>query len=314
MDRLKLMETYTAVVKLGSYTRAAKELGVTRAMVSKRIQDLESALAVKLLNRNTHRLSPTMSGMDYYDNCVTLLAEMHALEERMQAKRAVLRGELKILSSKTFSETVLGLIVAEFCRMHPGISIHITLRDRDETPNGLDLTTGGFDLAVRTLPARDSSIIARPIVGMPRILVASPDYLARAGTPRTPADLSKHSCLDPSGAVHSNWTFLGPKGRTSVRISGVLHANSSLVVRHGALNGLGIAILREYLVAEHLGDGALVRVLEDYKIDERTLYVVYQKDRFQPARVRLFIDYLTSRMKELSRGGAALAPPAKRSA
>ena len=130
MDRLKLMETYTAVVKLGSYTRAAKELGVTRAMVSKRIQDLEGALAVKLLNRDTHRLSPTMTGLDYYENCVTLLAEMHALDERMQAKRAVLRGELKILSSKTFSETMLGPIVAEFCRVHPGISVHITLRDR----------------------------------------------------------------------------------------------------------------------------------------------------------------------------------------
>ena len=132
MDRLKLMETYTAVVKLGSYTRAAKELGVTRAMVSKRIQDLEGALAVKLLNRDTHRLSPTMTGLDYYENCVTLLAEMHALDERMQAKRAVLRGELKILSSKTFSETMLGPIVAEFCRVHPGISVHITLRDRGE--------------------------------------------------------------------------------------------------------------------------------------------------------------------------------------
>jgi DNA-binding transcriptional LysR family regulator len=308
MDRLKLMETYTAVVKLGSYTRAAKELGVTRAMVSKRIQDLEASLAVKLLNRNTHRLSPTMTGIDYYENCVILLAEMHALEERMQAKRTVLRGEIKILSSKTFSETMLGPIIAEFCRIHPGISVHITLRDRDETPNGLDLTAGGFDIAVRTLPARDSSVIARPIVGLPRVLVASPDYLVRAGTPRSPAELAKHSCLDPSGAAHSTWTFHGPKGRTSVRISGALHANSSLVVRHGAVSGLGVAILREYLVAENLNDGTLVRILEDHAIDERTLYVVYQRDRFQPARVRLFIDYLTNRMKELSRGGATLTP------
>ena len=303
MDRLKLMETYAAVVKLGSYTRAAKELGVTRAMVSKRIQDLEAGLAVKLLNRNTHRLSPTLTGTDYYENCVSLLAEMHALEERMYAKRAVPRGEIKILSSKTFSETMLGPIVAEFCRLHPGISVHITLRDRDTTPNGLDLTAGGFDLAVRTLPARDSSVIAKPIVGLPRVLVASPDYLAQSGTPKTPADLAKHSCLDPSGAVHSTWTFHGPRGRTSVRVSGTMHANSSIVVRYGALNGLGVAILREYLITEHLNQGTLMRVLEDYAIDERTLYVVYQKDRYQPARIRLFIDYFTARMKEFSRVG-----------
>jgi DNA-binding transcriptional LysR family regulator len=307
MDRLKLMETYTTVVKRGSYTRAAKDLGVTRAMVSKRIQDLEGALNVKLLNRNTHRLSPTPTGTDYYENCVSLLADMHALEERMQAKRAVPRGELKILSSKTFSETMLGPIVSEFCRLYPGISVHIALRDRDTTPHGMDLVTGGFDMAVRTLPARDSALIARPIVGLPRVLVASPDYLARSGTPRSPADLAKHSCLDPSGAAHSNWNFQGPKGPTSVRVSGTLRANSSIVVRHGALNGLGIAILRDYLIAENLSDGSLVRVLEDYAIDERTLYVVYQKDRYQPARVRLFIDYLTSRMKAFSRDPRAVA-------
>lgn len=307
MDRLKLMETYATVVKLGSYTRAAKELGVTRAMISKRIQDLEGALNVKLLNRNTHRLSPTMTGTDYYENCVSLLADMHALEERMQAKRAVPRGEIKILSSKTFSETMLGPIVSEFCRIHPGISVHIALRDRDTAPHGMDVVTGGFDLAIRTLPARDSALIARPIVGLPRVLVASPDYLAQHGAPRTPAELAKHSCLDPSGAAHSTWSFQGPKGRTAVRISGTLRANSSIVVRHGALNGLGIAILREYLVADSLNDGALVRVLDDYAIDERTLYVVYQKDRYQPARVRLFIDYFTGRMKTFSRGATALA-------
>jgi DNA-binding transcriptional LysR family regulator len=306
MDRLKLMETYAVVVKLGSYTRAAQELGVTRAMVSKRIQDLEAALNVKLLNRNTHRLSPTMTGTDYYENCVSLLADMHALEERMQAKRAVPRGEIKILSSKTFSETMLGPIVADFCRLHSGISIHIALRDRDTAPHGMDVVNGGFDLAIRTLPGRDSALIARPIVGLPRVLVASPDYLAQHGAPRAPADLARHSCLDPSGAAHSTWSFQGPKGRSAVRVAGTIRSNSSIVVRHAVLSGLGIAILREYLVAEAIGVGTLVRVLDGYAIDERTLYVVYQKDRYQPARVRLFIDYFTGRMKAFSSGAAAL--------
>jgi DNA-binding transcriptional LysR family regulator len=307
MDRLKLMETYATVVRLGSYTRAAQELGVTRAMVSKRIQDLEAGLSVKLLNRNTHRLSPTMAGADYYENCVTLLTEMNALEERMQAKRKVPRGEISILSSKTFSETMLGPIVADFCRGHPGISVRIALRDRDATPQGMDVITGGFDLAIRTLPGRDSALVARPIVGLPRVLVAAPEYLAQNGTPRAPADLARHSCLDPSGASHSNWNFRGPKGRAAVRISGTVRANSSVVVRQAALAGLGIALLREYLVMDDIAQGTLVRVLDDHAIDERTLYVVYQKDRFQPARVRLFIDYFTARMKAFSRGETALA-------
>ncbi|MGE5537808.1 MAG: LysR family transcriptional regulator [Gemmatimonas sp.] len=312
MDRLKLMETYAAVVKLGSYTQAAKELGVTRAMVSKRIQDLEAALGVKLLNRNTHRLSPTLTGTDYYENCVSLLAEMNALDERIQAKRSVPRGEIKILSSKTFSETVLGPIASEFCRAHPGISVHIALRDRDSSSHGMELVTGGFDLAIRSMPARDSSLVARPIMGLPRVLVASPDYLATHGTPRGPSELAKHSCLDPSGAAHSTWTFEGPKGRTAVRVSGTMRANSSVVVRHAALDGLGIALLREYLVADDLAHGALVRVLADHAIDERTLYIVYQKDRYQPARVRLFIDYFIARMKRRDGGAAPMRAAAPR--
>jgi DNA-binding transcriptional LysR family regulator len=248
-----------------------------------------------------------VTGADYYENCVSLLADMHALDERMQAKGAAPRGEIRILSSKTFSETMLGPIVAEFCRAHPGISVHLVLRDREGAPHGMDVVTGGFDLAIRTLPARDSALVARPIVGLPRVLVASPDYLAHHGAPRTPADLVRHNCLDPSGAAHATWSFHGPKGRSAVRISGTLHANSSIVVRHAALNGLGIAILRAYLVDDSINEGTLVRVLEDYAIDERTLYVVYQKDRYQPARVRLFIDYFTGRMKAFTRGAAALA-------
>jgi DNA-binding transcriptional LysR family regulator len=304
------METYTAVVRLGSFTRAAAELGVTRAMVSRRIQDLEATLNVRLLNRDTHRLSVTAAGGDYYQSSLALLAEMQALEERMQAKRASPRGEIKVLSTKTFSETVLGPIVAEFCTEYPNISVQITLRDRDAAPRGMDMVSGGFDLAIRTLPVRDSSLVARPIVGLRRVLVASPRYLARSGQPRSPAELSRHNCLDPSGAPHANWGFAGPGGQTTVRVTGTLRANSSLIVRDAALKGLGIAILREYLVIGDFNDGALVRVLDEYAIDERTLYVVYQKDRYQPIRVKLFVDYLTGRMKSLLKERQPLSDPA----
>lgn len=311
MDRLRLMETYTAVVRLGSFTRAAAELGVTRAMISRRIQDLEAALSVRLLNRDTHRLSVTAAGADYYQSSLALLAEMQALEERMQSKRASPRGEIKVLSTKTFSETVLGPIVAEFCTEHPNISVQITLRDRDTAPRGMDIVSGGFDLAIRTLPVRDSSLVARPIVGLPRVVVASPGYLARSGQPETPAELSRHNCLDPSGAPHATWGFVGPGGQTAIRVTGTLRANSSLVVRDAALKGLGIAILREYLVIGDLNDGALVKVLDEYAIDERTLYVVYQKDRYRPIRVKLFVDYLTERMKTLLKERQPLTGPAQ---
>ena len=305
MDRFKLMETFAAVVKQGSYTRAARELGVTRAMVSKRIQDLETALNAKLLNRNTHGLSPTATGADYHESCVALLAELHALEERTQAEHAAPRGELRILSTRSFAEMILAPVVADFCGLYPNISVHIALRDRETAPHGMDPAAGGFDLAVRTLPVRDSSLVARAIASLPRILVAAPDYLVRAGMPQSPGDLSRHNCLDPAGAGHHGWTFLGPAGRVSIRVSGTPSANSSAVIRQAALKGLGIAKLSEYLVVDNLKGGSLVRVLDDYALEERKLYVVYQRARYQPLRMRLFIDYLASHMADYFEGRAA---------
>lgn len=305
MDRFKLMETYVAVVRLRSYTRAAKELGVTRAMVSKRVQDLEATLNARLLNRNTHRLSVTTTGADYYDSCVAMLADLHNLESRIQARRATPRGEIRILSTRTFGEMLLGPVAADFSHLYPNISLHVALMDREMAPDGMDLIAGGFDLAIRAQPVGASVLIAQSLMPLPRILVAAPQYLARSGTPRTPTELSGHNCLDPSGAAHATWEFLGPDTRSLIVIAGSPRANSSAIIRQAALKGLGIAMLREYLVLDSLQDGTLVRVLADYDIDERKLFVVYQKDRYQPLRMRIFIKYLFSRLKELSMGKPA---------
>ncbi len=300
MDRLKLMETYVAVVKNGSYTRAARELGVTRAMVSKRVQDLEDLLDTKLLHRNTHGLSTTGIGQDYFDSATGLLAQLGEIEERVQAKRAAPRGDLKVLSSKTFGETILGPIIAEFCRLYPTIAVQVTLADREPVSRGIDLVGGGFDIAVRTLPVRDSSLIAKAISGLPRVLVAAPAYLEQHGAPAKPEDLARHNCLDPSGMAQYSWDFRGKAGARvqTVRVSGAPRANSSFVIRDAALAGLGIAILRKYLILDDIAAGTLVPVLPEHVLDERTLYVIYQKDRRLPLRMRVFIDYLSKRVKD----------------
>src|SRR3954470_11385606 len=150
MDRFTLMETFAAVAQAESFTAAARALGVTRALVSKRIQDLETGLGVKLLNRDTHRVSMTAGGEGYYASCRNLLAELRALEERVQARRNAPVGELRILCSKTFGERMLGPIVTDFCLAHPTVAIHLTIGDRALAPLGLDLMFGGFDLAIRT--------------------------------------------------------------------------------------------------------------------------------------------------------------------
>jgi DNA-binding transcriptional LysR family regulator len=292
------MESYALVVKLGSFTRAAKELHATRAMVSKRIKELEAYLGVKLINRNTHGLNVTASGADYYENCVPLLSDIRGLNQQMQDKRASLKGEIKLFTNKTFAETVLSPIVCEFCLMHPEISVQITLINRDTDSYGMHLVSGGYDLAVISFKIDDASYIARPIGQLSQVLVASPAYLARRGVPKSPNDLGLHNCLDPNGNAHSNWELKGSGEKTTVRVSGTLRTNGTLIIRRAAIEGLGIAVLREYLVSDDLRKGSLVRVLEDYEMDKRTVYLVYQKNLYQPLRIKIFMDHLTARMAE----------------
>lgn len=300
MDRFKLMETYAAVVRLGSYTRAAKELGVTRAMVSKRLLELEAALRTKLLHRNTRRLSVSSAGVDYFNTCAEVLATVKAAEERLIGRRSGARGNLKVLCSKTFGELLLTPIACDFCALYPDVSLQVTLGDM--RPDSNEIISRGFDLAIRTLPVRDSQVVARAIANLPRILVASPRYLEKAGIPKKPEDLTNHNCLDPRGSNQFTWEFATPRGKRVLRLSGSLSANSSTMVRHAALKGLGVAMMRRYLVQHNLADHSLVPVLEEFTLDHDKLYVVYQRDRYQPARMKLFIDYLGSRVRTFLAG------------
>lgn len=295
MDRFKLMTTYESVVRLGGYTPAAKELGVSRAMVSKRILELERILNVKLLNRTTQRIGTTAAGVDYYNSCVSVLADVRTIEDRLVARRRDVKGELRILSSKTLGEFILAPILASFCSDYPGIRPHLVLRDLGSDEH--DLISRGFDLSVRPQPVKIASLVAKPIIALPRVVVAAPSYIERNGAPVTPSDLKNHNCLTPNGENHYDWEFLCPEGRITVNVSGTFKSSSNTVIRHAALRGLGIALFGEYVVEADIKAGQLVKVLDGYTLPERMLHVLYQKDRYQPLRARLFIDYLSERMK-----------------
>lgn len=151
----------------------------------------------------------------------------------------------------------------------------------------------------------DASYIAHPIGRLNQVLVASPDYLKRRGVPQAPDDLIAHNCLDPNGAAFSEWTLEGPGGKKTIRVSGTMRTNGTAIIRHAAVEGLGIAVLREYLVSDYLKSGQLVRVLDEYEMDKRTVYLVYQKNLYQPLRVKIFADHLAARIAQLS----SMAPP-----
>lgn len=299
MDRFKLMATYESVVRLGGYTPAARELGVTRAMVSKRILELERILNTRLLNRTTQRVGTTAAGVDYYNSCVSVLADVRAIEERLMSRRRDVRGELRILSSKTLGEIILAPVLARFCNDYPGIRPHLVLRDPESDEH--DLISRGFDLAVRPQQVNIASLVAKPIMVLPRILVAAPSYIQRHGAPLTPSDLKNHNCLSPSGESQYVWEFFGPEGPVAVHVSGSIQSSSNAFIRHAALQGLGIALVNEYVIDADIRAGQLVRVLNGYRLPDRVLHVLYQKDRYQPLRARLFIDYFSKKMRERQR-------------
>jgi DNA-binding transcriptional LysR family regulator len=290
------MATYETVVRLGGYTPAAKELGVTRAMVSKRILELERVLNVKLLNRTTQRIGTTTAGVDYYKSCVSVLADVRTIEERLIARRRDVKGELRILSSKTLGEILVAPILARFCGDFPGIRPHLVLRESGS--DEYDLISRGFDLSVRPQRVNIPSLVAKPIIALPRIVVAAPSYIERNGTPLAPSDLKNHNCLTANGEDHYDWEFLGPGGRVTVPVSGTFKSSSNTVIRHAVLRGLGIALVGEYVVEADIKAGRLATVLDGYALPERMLHVFYQKDRYQPLRARLFIDYLSAGIKE----------------
>lgn len=302
MDRFRLMETFAAVVQAGSFTRAASVLGVTVALVSKRIQDLESELGVRLLHRNTHRLGLTDHGVEYHETCRGLIAGMNGLEERMRLRRRAPQGDLRILTTRTFSDTLLAPVITAFCARYPDVSVQVVQMDRALAPHASDLVSGGYDLAVRTLRIRESTLVARPLIAIPQCLAASPKYLAARGRPKTPLDLAEHNCLDPASAsVSFTWDLYGAGGKKSVRVAGTPRTNSTALVYRAAIDGLGIALLRREMVSEALSSHALEPVLPAYSIKPKKFYVLYKKDRLVPARMRLFIDFMMAEMRKTAK-------------
>lgn len=298
MDILRSMETFARIVELGNYSRAAKQLGVTPAMVSKRVLDLEASLGAKLLNRNSHVVSLTTLGTEYYQECVALVSKVRAIHESIVDGQHAARGDLKIICAKTFGERVLSEILSEFMHEHPEVRISLVLKDM--TVKTEDLILEGFDLLIRTRAytnALDSSLVMRKIVSLPRVLVASSDYLKRKGVPGGPEDLRVHNCLNPNGFPSETWHLTRDNSEAVVRVSGFPLANSSAVIRTACERGLGIAMLSQYTVDDLIRDKRLSIVLPEYEVPSRALYVFYSRTRYMPARTRLFIDFLSSWMR-----------------
>ena len=294
MDIFASMKVFAAVVDAGSFAAAADRLGMSKAMASKSVSNLEDHLGTRLLNRTTRRLSLTESGSVFYQRCIQILADVAEAEQVAGRLTAAPRGTLKVTMPLAFRLHRLGALVADYVARYPEVRLDLSLSDRR-----VDLVEEGFDLAIRIGALPESGLIARKLSSERSVICASPAYLQRHGTPRTPEDLARHSCLGYSYTNSGDeWRLQNSvTGETrSVPITGAIKADNGDMLRQAALCGAGLIFQPLFIVTEDLQAGRLVQVLADYPAPELGIHALYPSRKHLSAKVRTFVDFLAERL------------------
>jgi DNA-binding transcriptional LysR family regulator len=291
MDKLEAMNAFTKVVATRSFAEAGRRLGLTRSAVSKAVMELERELGARLLDRTTRQVSPTEAGLAYYERCISILAQVEETEIQISRLHDEPKGVLKINAPMSFGMLYLGAAVADFMARHGDLHVELTLDDRF-----IDPLAEGVDVTLRIGTLTDSSLIARRIAPARRVLVASPGYLARHGTPATPADLVTHRCLNYGHAsFQQRWPLTEGGKPVNVPISAALSSNNGDVLRAAALRDNGITILPTFMVGPDIKAGRLAVVLPDNQPLELGIHALYAPNRYLAAKTRVFIDFLLER-------------------
>lgn len=292
MDRIECMRAFVATVGANGFAAAARALDVPRSKISKQIQALEEAIGVQLLQRTTRSLHLTEAGAEYYDACRDVIASLDEAEQRARTGMGEIRGVLRVNAPMSFGLSRLGPLIPRFNELHPNVELQVVLSDQQVDP-----VKGGFDVTIRIASLPDSSMIARSLAPAPRIMVASPDYLAREGTPQTPKDLAHHKCLS-YGYLQSGVSLQLCNGKETQRVtvSGPLHANNGDILAQAAVAGMGIALLPNFIIERAVADGRLVPVLCDWEAPAITVNAVYPSSRRVPMKTRAFIDFLVAEL------------------
>jgi DNA-binding transcriptional LysR family regulator len=293
MDRFAEMQAFAAVVDAGSFVKAADVLGISKAAVSRHVAELESRLGVRLLQRTTRRLSLTTEGEAFQASCKALLADVDAAEAEITSRSAEATGLLKVNVPVSFGLLHLAPLWSEFRAFNPRVSLEVTLNDRF-----VDLIEEGYDLAVRIARLPSSSLVSRQLATARLVLCASPAYLREHGTPGTPADLANHAVVAYSLlSTGDNWTFDGPDGPVSVKVSPWMRSNSGDTCRAAALQHAGILLQPSFLVGADLLSGALVELLPQYRSPVFGIHAVWPTRKHLSPRVRALVDFLSAALR-----------------
>ncbi len=290
-DVVHEMLVFSKVVQAGSLSAAARELGVSPAVVSRTLAGLEQRLGVRLVNRTTRSLHLTDEGASYFETSTRILAEIDEADAAVTSRRVEPQGVLKVALPASFGHKHIAPLVPRFAERYPKIELALSLSDRS-----INLIEEGFDLAIRIAELKDSSLAARKLAPNRRVVCASPAYLREHGEPQAPADLASHNCLVTTWehGFAMTWEYKSPVGkRSSVRVTGRYACDNWEVLREWAVAGLGVALKSTWDVRKHLEDGSLVPLLPGYDFGtDVAIYAVYPHRRHLPAKTRVFIDFL----------------------
>jgi len=291
MDKLTSIRAFTRVVRHGSFAAAARELRLSRSVVSKYVIELEQELGAQLLVRTTRSASPTENGQAYYERCTAILADLEEADRAVGRLQSEPRGLLRVNAPMSFGTLHLGRAVADFMEKYPELQIQLVLSDQQ-----IDPVQEGFDVTLRIADLPSSSLIARKIAPASRVICAAPSYLARRGVPKHPDALREHDCLTYGYLATGNqWKLTGPDGDHWIHIPWTLCSNNGEVLRDAVVKGRGIALLPTFIVGADLQEGNLRSILTDYHAPEISVYAIYPQTRHLSVKVRVFIDFLIER-------------------
>jgi DNA-binding transcriptional LysR family regulator len=283
------LDIFARVARTGNMSAAGREMGLSPAVVSKRISLLEEEVGARLFQRTTRQLTLTETGEGYYKRVVDILNLVEEAQDFVSRRNTKARGVLKVTAPTTFSRLHMAPYLSDFLGRFPEIELDLHLTD-----DFVDIISRGFDVAIRIGELQDSSLVQKKLANDTRVIVASPKYLEKAGNvPQTLADLDFHNCL--SAGAQEYWRLQGPDGQHQIRVKGNIRSNSAELVRDALLAGLGMGLRSIWDVGAEIKSGELKVVLPQYRgADTVAIYAVYPCRDFMPTKVNALIDYLSA--------------------
>jgi DNA-binding transcriptional LysR family regulator len=293
MDRIQGVKLFIRVVDLGSFSKAASDMGIGQPSATKLVAQLEAQLGSRLLHRSTHGVTPTEIGLLYYDKCKLIAHHVEEAESVAALMQSQVQGGLRISTSVAFGRRVLVPLVMRFMKLNPKLQIELTFEDRY-----VDLVAQGIDVAIRMGRLADSTLGARYLGINPWVVVASPEYLAKRGRPLVPSDLDAHDALVYSTVQgDARWLFTGPGGDVqATTVHGPLRSNNLSALLAAARLGMGLAVLPHYVAHQSISSGSVQEVLGDWALPSQEIHAVFPSPRLLPTKVSGLITWLQDQL------------------